>query len=98
MKKGRTDVRPLCCGSKIRLIALGLLRRADLLGAVGAFGWRVRGLLGTPLGVDELAGRIVALVRVGAEVIALGLDNIAGQALSAVAVVVRERRAERGRA
>ena len=51
-----------------------------------------------PLGVDELAGRVGPLVGVGAEEIALGLDQVARQALAAVAVVVGQARAEGRRA
>ena len=42
-----------------------------------------------PVGVEELAARLVdALVGVGAEVVALGLEQVRGQAAAAVAVEV----------
>src|SRR5690606_23238751 len=45
-----------------------------------------------PVGVVALPARPVhALVRVGAEVVALRLDQVRGQALGAVAVVERQR-------
>jgi len=41
-----------------------------------------------PVGVEELAARLVdALVSVGAEVIALGLEQIGGQSVAAIGVV-----------
>src|SRR5687768_7972916 len=44
-----------------------------------------------PVEVEEVAARLVgALVRVGAEVIALGLQEVRGEARGAVAVVVGE--------
>ena len=51
-----------------------------------------------PIGVEELAARLVhALVSVRAEEIALGLQQVGRQAPGAVAVVKRQRRAERRR-
>ena len=48
-----------------------------------------------PIGVEELAARLVhALVSVRAEEIALGLQQVGGQAPRAVPVVKRQRRAE----
>jgi D-serine deaminase-like pyridoxal phosphate-dependent protein len=48
-----------------------------------------------PLGVEPLAGGLVdALVRVGTEEVALGLQQVGRQAGAAQAVVVRQRRAE----
>src|SRR5262249_61400173 len=51
-----------------------------------------------PVGVEELAARLVGpLVGVGAEVVALGLQEIRGQAAGAVAVEVGQGRAHRRR-
>ena len=50
-----------------------------------------------PVEVEELtAGLVGALVSVGSEEVALGLQEVRRQRRRAVAVVVRERRAERG--
>ena len=52
-----------------------------------------------PVDVEELAAlHIGALVGVGAEVVALGLEQVGRGALGAVAVVVRQRGAEGWRA
>src|SRR5208283_1938822 len=49
-----------------------------------------------PVGVEELAAWLVhSLVSVSAEVIALGLEQVGGQPLAAIAVVERQRRGER---
>ena len=57
-----------------------------------------RAAVAGPVGVEELAARLVdALVGVGAEVVALGLEQVGGQALGAVAVVEGERGGEGGR-
>jgi hypothetical protein len=56
------------------------------------------GGLAVPFGVDEFVGLGRAFVGVGAEVVALGLDQVAGQAFAAEGVVVGERRAKGGQA
>ena len=57
---------------------------------------RDRAALARPIGVEELAAGLVdALVGVGAEVVALGLQQVGGQALAAVAVVEGQRGGER---
>jgi len=49
-----------------------------------------------PVGVEELAARLVhTLVGVGAEVIALRLQQVGGQPRAAVAIVERQRGGER---
>src|SRR4051812_28203149 len=51
----------------------------------------VKTVLLVPLGVERaLAGLVDAFVGVGAEVVALGLDEIGGEAFAAVRVVVSE--------
>src|SRR5688500_1742605 len=54
----------------------------------------MRRLAGGPVGVEH-ARLVGPLVRVGAEEVALGLDQVRGQPLAAVAVEVREAGAER---
>ena len=54
--------------------------------------------LAGPVGVEELsAGLVEALVGVGAEVVALSLEQVGGQALGAVAVEERQCGGERRR-
>src|ERR1044072_13307 len=74
-------------------IADRLMPCADLGCACAVGGNGVRGVSDRPRGVKEGAGVLVALVRVSAEVVALGLDEIARQAVTAVAVVVGKARA-----
>src|SRR2546423_1231012 len=49
---------------------------------------------GLPFHVPDLAGLVGADVGVSAEVVALGLNQVAGETAAAVGVVVGERRAE----
>src|ERR1039458_8780186 len=80
-------------GSRLR--EPGLRVRTDLeLDGVGAGGDAAA--LAGPVGVEELAaGLVEALVGVGAEVVALGLEQVGGQAAGAVAVEECERGRER---
>src|ERR1051326_7787016 len=77
------------------VMACFLSSGAIVLNRVGA--GRNRAALAGPVGVEELAaGTVDALVRVRAEVIALGLQQIGRQTLAAVPIVERKRGGEGG--